>query len=106
MESIHAKVNGLASIFCTMKGDALVHQVLRSLSAQADHKLRKHEMTEIAKEIKVVQGEMAAKDKNKRRQGTGKQKDHIDDKFLALIPKAKKPLLEGWFVGMPPSSFK
>jgi hypothetical protein len=60
-----------------------------------------------AKEKKVEKGEeVAAKDKKKRRQGTGEQQNPIEYKLLALIPEATKPLLEGWFVGMPPSSFK
>jgi hypothetical protein len=52
MESIRAKVNLFASTFCSMTGDALVHQVLQSLSAQEDQKLRKQEMDDIEKEKK------------------------------------------------------
>jgi hypothetical protein len=63
-----------------MTGDALVHQVLRSISVRAYQHLRKQEMSVVAKEIL--------------------------DKLMALIPEATQPLLEGWFIMMPPSYFK
>jgi hypothetical protein len=67
MELDHAKVNCVASMFCTMTGEALMHPVLYSLSAQADQKLRNQKMSVIAKKKKFDIGEeVAAKDKKKR----------------------------------------
>jgi hypothetical protein len=60
------KINGNIPTlkFCRMIDDALVRQVLRSLSEEADQKLRKQETSVIAEEMKVDKGEyVAVKDK-------------------------------------------
>jgi hypothetical protein len=65
--------------------------------------LRKQELNDIAKEKKEEkENDKPAKEKKKRRQVSGKRKGAIEDRLLDLIPEQTKPLIDGWFAGMPP----
>jgi hypothetical protein len=105
LEVIHALVNRIIAAFQSLDGDRQTKQVLRFLSAESTHAMKRQRREMVKKEEMIAQGKKI-KVMNRKRQGTGAHEEfRVEHTLLYAIPEATQVLRDKWFEGTAPVSF-